>query len=201
MLNYIHESYTHLPPASVSFRIAQDIDLPVIDKLHDTMWHQVHRGFAPHQIEGSPEYARSLWPKGPLGVRMIAEQGGEIIGFGVGGPAQTIEPHADTEIHALYIQPSLRFRGIGTALLMSLAQQLAIQSGAQRTGLSISAIHVGAVAFARALGAVVKQRAAAQLAITNGNLLAGNPTLALVWNDINQLAYQAQTQRQPKWLF
>lgn len=194
MLKHAYEPCTFSVPDSVQFRLAQHADMAAINRLHDVMWHQAHRGFAPHQIVGSPETARSLWPNDAHGVKMIAEQDGEIIGFGVGGPAQDAQLHADTEIHALYVSPSLRFRGIGSALLMSLARQLTKMLGAERAGLWISALHVGSVAFARALGAEVERRTAVQHAITSGSLLTGNPRLALVWHDINQLAYKPKCQ-------
>lgn len=192
MRSVAFESFITPATATLTFRPAMQRDNPEIARLHDAVWHEGHRGLSPAQISGSPEDERSLWPQDGSGIRMVAERGGELVGFAIGGPARDPLLKADTEIQALCIRPGLRFRGIGAALIAALAQRLAMVLGARQAGVWISAVNVAAVAFARALGAVVERKTAVSHAIASGNLLTGSPRLALVWHDIDTLAFHAK---------
>ena len=176
----------------VKIQPALRADMPAIAQLHDEVWHEVHRGLAPTQIDGSCEDERSRWSQDERSVQLVAKLGDKIVGFGIAGPARDPLLQANAEIQALCVHPSVRFRGIGTALSTALAQRLAVVFGAQQqAGVWISGLNVAAVAFARALGAVVEQKSVIRHAISNGGLLTSRLQLALVWDHIEELASHA----------
>jgi GNAT superfamily N-acetyltransferase len=57
----------------------------------------------------------------------VAEQDGQIIGFGSGGPSRTDDLPYTAEVYALYVLAAFQRRGIGVRLVTALAERFAAE--------------------------------------------------------------------------
>lgn len=112
-------------------------DLPAVARLYLAAAQQAYAAFYPPHLLAETCWQETLaeyrswyaWPYPPLG--SIAEEDGNLLGFGMGGrieqdPNELEAPLGyDSEIYKLFVHPQQQRRGIGKALLRDLGQRIA----------------------------------------------------------------------------
>ena len=109
----------------------------------------------PHAVAASEaDLAAALFSEHPVAETVIAEVGGEPVGFALFfHNFSTWEGKGGLYLEDLYVTPAARGRGVGRALLAHLAR-IALERGCARFEWSVLDWNEGAVRFYRALGAV-----------------------------------------------
>ena len=113
---------------SPSFRLATRADIPRIAEIHVAGWETAYRGriddgaFATRTVERRTEQWREVFDHADRlkdHLLHVAELDGEIVGFAHWGPSDDddVDPSTTTNVFALYLDPELRGRGVGRALL------------------------------------------------------------------------------------
>jgi GNAT superfamily N-acetyltransferase len=96
-------------------------------------WQTAYRGLIPQSylnalsVEEDAERRRKRFEEGASGtVNLVAEQGGEVIGWACHGPYRDGEVRTgDAELYALYVRPDRVGTGVGRALLRESADRCA----------------------------------------------------------------------------
>lgn len=105
----------------IEIRKAEVIDAPGISKVHVETWRSAYSHFVPKDYLDalSIEKKQEHWEKViSLGQdTIVAEEGGQIIGFISGGPSQSSEFSNCYEIYTLYILDKYQGQGIGKSLM------------------------------------------------------------------------------------
>ena len=113
---------------SPSFRLARREDIPRIAEIHVAGWDAAYRGRIDEEAlaERTVEKRVELWNEVLGGEKRfrdhvvhVAEIDGEIVGFAQWGPSDDpdVDPTTTINVFALYLDPELRGRGVGRALL------------------------------------------------------------------------------------
>jgi len=111
-------------------RDAQLADVPALARVHVDSWRSTYAGIMPAQFLADLSYDRSearfreLMAL-PGHICMLVEDVNDaIVGFASAGPERSNDPVYRGELYAIYLLDAYRRRGIGTALLRRIAQQL-----------------------------------------------------------------------------
>jgi ribosomal protein S18 acetylase RimI-like enzyme len=114
---------TAVRPATVA-------DAPAMGRLHVRAWQAAYRGEMPDDyLDGLRAEDRAAGWERALGVEregvavLVAEQGGEVVGFANVGPAQ--DPEGAGELYAINVDPGHWGTGAGRALLQAAQAELA----------------------------------------------------------------------------
>ncbi|MDJ1157670.1 GNAT family N-acetyltransferase [Chelatococcus sp. SYSU_G07232] len=146
---------------TIVVRQANHNDAAAVARLYAAAWLETYRGVVSEhvlhaqaervQAEGTPGLSDDA---GPSTAAYVAEFRGEVIGFGTCGPVRGEALGTSGEIYAVYVTRRYQFRGIGSRLMGVMARHL-LRHGLGSVGLWVARDNVAAVAFARALGAVI----------------------------------------------
>jgi L-amino acid N-acyltransferase YncA len=112
----------------VSVRTAMERDASAISHVHVESWRTTYAGIVPDEyLAGLDESERAVlwreWLTREVQV-FVAELDGEIVGFVGGGALREPLQDYDAELFAIYLLKQAQRRGIGTALLKTLAESL-----------------------------------------------------------------------------
>ena len=108
------------PSQPVHFRLADEIDWPAVVRIYNEVVANTTATFEeqPRTVE---EMSLLFAEKARLGIPLLlAECGGEIVGYGTYGPFRRGSGYKTTVEHSLHISPGFRGRGIGTEILRRL---------------------------------------------------------------------------------
>lgn len=112
----------------VSIRAATAADAGAIAHVHVESWRTTYAGIVPEgYLTGLDEVLRAkLWHEfltsGSL--VLVAERGGQTVGFAHGGANRAAPEDCDGELYAIYLLRDAQRHGAGTALLRSIAASL-----------------------------------------------------------------------------
>lgn len=143
---------------SIRIRDATPADGRAIARVHVGSWATTYRGLFPDELLDDQDLdmwganrERMLRELPPERFYLVAEEGGEIVGFCTGGPSR--EPTQDAEVYAIYLLQQHQGRGIGRALLHEGLRRF--QAGGMRTMLIwVLRENSGARAFYERLGGI-----------------------------------------------
>lgn len=112
----------------VSVRTAVEQDSGAISHVHVESWRTTYAGIVPNEyLAGLDESERAVlwrdWLTRDVRV-FVAELDGEIVGFVGGGALREPLQDYDAELFAIYLLKQAQRRGIGAALLKTLAESL-----------------------------------------------------------------------------
>jgi ribosomal protein S18 acetylase RimI-like enzyme len=144
-------------PAPALVRPARPEDARGIARVHGDTWRAAYQGIVPDAFlaafAGKPGAAdrRRRWIAKPGNSTLVAEEGGEIVGFAVAGPPRDLPPGFDAELYALYVLPRRQGAGLGRRLVLHAAEALAA-GGARSMGLWALRDNARARAFYERLG-------------------------------------------------
>ena len=116
---------------TVTLRSATLADAPAIARFHVMVWRDTYRELAPPEAHAILDVARrerswsaSLAAPAPDRIVLVAESEGRLVGIGAAGAPTDAVFGGRGEIGSLYVDPALKRRGIGRALLSGLAAHL-----------------------------------------------------------------------------
>ena len=119
-----------LPSISFEIRLATVEDAGAIATTHVASWKATYPGIVPQAYIDSltiEEFAER-WRSGilnPSGAKIyVADCGGTICGFASGGRARAEIPGCSGELYAIYLNPEVCHRGIGSRLFRAIATDL-----------------------------------------------------------------------------
>jgi ribosomal protein S18 acetylase RimI-like enzyme len=117
-------------PASPLLRPARAEDADAIGRVNGDAWRANYRGIFPDEVlerrgrEPDAGERRRRWIANPDYSTLVAEEGGEVLGFVMAGkPREPVEGF-DAEVLALYVHPTRQGRGWGRRLLSAGAAAL-----------------------------------------------------------------------------
>ncbi|MCB8819434.1 GNAT family N-acetyltransferase [Microvirga rosea] len=138
---------------TISIRSAQEIDAPLIARLHFHTWRETYRDLAPQAaFDGVTEEVRlARWQnllasEGSKRVILLAEIDEQLAGFGMAGPASHEIFQSRAEIKFLYVGAAFKRRGVGRKLLLHLARHM-MKAGYNGVGLGVVVGNDPAIAF------------------------------------------------------
>jgi ribosomal protein S18 acetylase RimI-like enzyme len=104
-------------------------DAERIANVHTETWRSAYRDLLPEPLgELTPEVQRERWEESLSQTKrtgtVVAEAGGEIVGFASFGPEPGNDYHYQGELYAIYVLPAYQQRGIGAQLLAEAARGL-----------------------------------------------------------------------------
>ncbi|MBW4038241.1 MAG: GNAT family N-acetyltransferase [Acidobacteria bacterium] len=109
-------------------RAATVKDAAQIAHVHVASWRSTYRGIVPDaSLDGLDEAARTEDWRGWLGsaaIVFVAVEDGRVVGFVAGGSNREAEEAYDAELYTIYLLQEYQRRGIGAALLRTLAARM-----------------------------------------------------------------------------
>lgn len=144
----------HLPQEpELTIRPAREADAPAMGRLMVTTYLAAHRDQMPHEVwakrteEWTPEVSAQGWARtlrelaadaeAPECI-FVAEEGGELLGLAMGGPAHVELLPQMGAMYLLYVWQEHQGRGLGRRLVQTVARQLAVRG--------MSALQIGCLA-------------------------------------------------------
>jgi len=122
------------PPAT-RLRQATADDSDAIAALHVLCWAETYRGLLPDPLidsmnvpDRTVQLQRALERRADVQVIVAEAADGALLGFASGGPARGATLATVHEVYAIYLLKRAQRRGLGRALLQSLAAHLALKS-------------------------------------------------------------------------
>jgi GNAT superfamily N-acetyltransferase len=117
----------------VRVREARQADAAAIARLHLDNWRIAYRGIVPDDLlDGiTEESRRQYWdgvlatPNGAEFVYVAEDEGGWLIGIASGGPELGGDEPYQGELYVLHVRPDTQGRGVGRALMRTVAERLA----------------------------------------------------------------------------
>lgn len=116
-------------------RRATPDDSEAIAALHVVCWSETYRGLLPAPLiesmnvpDRTIQWQRALERRADVQVIVAEDAHGGLLGFASGGPARGADLGAAQEVYAIYLLRQAQRRGLGRALLQSLAGHLALKS-------------------------------------------------------------------------
>jgi hypothetical protein len=114
----------------VGVRRATPDDAEAIERIRVETWRATYRGLLPDGLidglranpDGRRERLRA--PQGDQFV-FVAEEGGEVVGYALGGPERSGDAAHRGEVYAIYVLPAHQRRGLGRALIRESAREFA----------------------------------------------------------------------------
>jgi ribosomal protein S18 acetylase RimI-like enzyme len=152
--------------ATTAPRIANAADAAGLARVHVTSWHETYTGLVPDELLStlSIEHRTTVWkrmlddPSSFNGLRIfVSECRGEIVGFGSCGKQRAAILAAiglDAEVEAIYVLRSSQGRGVGRALVRTMAADL-FRRGHRGMSLWVLRENAKARRFYERLGGVV----------------------------------------------
>ncbi len=106
----------------ISLRPATEADLPAINAIYN---HYVRTSTCTYQYEPETEEGRRQWfaEKGKKHPVIVAEEEGEILGWGALSPFRTREGYRFTVEASVYVRHDRHRKGIGRAILQNLIER------------------------------------------------------------------------------
>ncbi len=121
--------------AAPQLRRATPDDSEAIAALHIVCWAETYRGLLPDPLIQSMtlpsrtiQWQRALERRADVQVIVAEDASGGLLGFASGGPARGADLGAAQEIYAIYVRRQAQRRGLGRALLQSVAAHLVLKS-------------------------------------------------------------------------
>jgi L-amino acid N-acyltransferase YncA len=112
-------------------RVAALADASAIARVHVESWRTTYAGIVPDAyLAGLDETLRAqLWREwlGGDALVLVAERGGEVVGFAHAGKIREAVEQSDAELYSLYLLREAQGKGIGLALLKRMAALLVEQ--------------------------------------------------------------------------
>jgi ribosomal protein S18 acetylase RimI-like enzyme len=115
----------------VTIRSARPDDADAIAAIHVASWQHAYRGILPDDYldtlvpaQRLPMWNRVLSPGGTRGSVSVAEIDGQVTGFAFIGPSDEGDPDDVLMLYAIYLDPGVMGRGIGTALMIDAERQM-----------------------------------------------------------------------------
>jgi len=146
---------------TILVREAVEADVEGIARVHVQGWRESYKDFlSPEALAGlSVEERRRMWQgifarPDPQAKTLVAETGGEIVGFARGGPVRAENADhlgAETEIFAIYLLDRIKRQGIGRRLMAGVLDHLR-QQGFRSVGLWVLKDNDSARRFYERLG-------------------------------------------------
>lgn len=162
-------------------------DAAAIAALHVTAWQRAYGALAPVEVQAVVDegFRLARWREKlsrPIADQLVlvAEQGGALVGFGAAGAPSEAIFGGRGEIKFLYIDPTLKRRGIGRRLLSALALHLR-QHGYRGAALGVVEGNDEALAFYEALGGRAEGR------YVDPGPLWRSDNRVVVWEDLGLL--------------
>ena len=145
---------------AIALREAVETDVEVIARVHVEAWRETYAGLVRAEtLAGlSVESRAGVWrssfhPPRPRAKLLVAEAGGEIVGFGSAGEAEPGGLGTEAEVFALYLLDRMKRRGVGRRLMAALFAHLR-EHGFRSVGLWSFAANPPARRFYESLGGV-----------------------------------------------
>ncbi|MFC2251227.1 N-acetyltransferase family protein [Labrys portucalensis] len=178
--------------SAVNIRSARLDDAKAVADLHVAVWRHTYHALAPSKafVALDEEHRFASWHKrlsSPAAdqIVLLAESGAGLVGFAAAGtPSQAIFD-GRSEIKHLYVDPQHKRRGIGRALLETMAARL-VEQGRRSAAIGVVAGNGPAIAFYEAQGG----RPAGSY--TDPGPLWRSHNLVYAWDDL-----EALVRRQP----
>jgi GNAT superfamily N-acetyltransferase len=116
----------------MNIRHAQPSDAQAISRVHISSWKTTYRGLVPDHVldnldteRNSIRWQENISRRDELKCYLIAENSQrQIIGFATGGPNRTENTGYNGELYAIYLTKESQRKGVGKALLLSVARWL-----------------------------------------------------------------------------
>jgi ribosomal protein S18 acetylase RimI-like enzyme len=137
-------------------RRATPRDAHRIATIHVEAWRAAYRGVVPDALlqRQSVEKREAFWSK-QLGSgsshTLVAEDGGDVVGWIDFGKCRDADAQADAEVYAVYLEPTRFRRGIGSALWRTMLEQVR-RDGRRRVAVWVLADNHPARRFYEAMG-------------------------------------------------
>lgn len=111
-------------------RRATPDDAEVIERIRVETWRATYRGLLPDGLIGGlradPDQRRDrLRRQPPEQFSFVAEDGGEVVGYALGGPERSKDAEYRGEVYAIYVLPARQGKGLGRALIRESVRELA----------------------------------------------------------------------------
>jgi ribosomal protein S18 acetylase RimI-like enzyme len=110
-------------------REAHAADAPSIARVHVDCWRTSYSGLVPDSLLDRLDYAErerqwSATLAQQRATTLVAEEGGQIVGFASCGPDRSGNPEYRSELYAIYVLADRQRRGFGKELFLSAARRL-----------------------------------------------------------------------------
>ena len=114
---------------AVSVRIATPDDAEAIERVRTDTWRDTYRGLMPDEVLDRLGYdgtrrREHMTRMRPEQFMLVAEHGGEVVGFSNGGPSRVEDPAHPGEVYAIYVLPSHQGHGHGGELMRESAREI-----------------------------------------------------------------------------
>lgn len=117
---------------TISVRPATVDDAPGAAQVHVESWRTTYAGLIPDEViarHGSYErrvaqWTRTLSNPDPMQAMVVADDGGQIVGFAWGGPQRNHDLPYTGELYAIYLLESYQRQGLGTQLTAAVVDHL-----------------------------------------------------------------------------
>lgn len=168
-------------------RPAQPGDAPGIARVHVDGWRSTYPGIVPDHYLASLSYITyeerwraRLCDPAPDTCVYVAEDGGRVVGFAMGGPERDGDPEYPGELYAIYVLPECQGRGAGRRLVAAVAASLA-EAGHQALLVWVLEANASGRRFYEALGGRLVRRR--EIEIGGARL----PEVGYGWRDLGPL--------------
>jgi ribosomal protein S18 acetylase RimI-like enzyme len=104
-------------------------DADAIERVRTDTWRDAYRGLMPASLLDGLDYDATrrraqMSALQPQQFVLVAEDGGAVVGFCIGGRSRPPEERFRGEVYAIYVLPEHHGRGIGRAMLQAAAKEL-----------------------------------------------------------------------------
>jgi ribosomal protein S18 acetylase RimI-like enzyme len=104
-------------------------DAEAIERVRTDTWRVAYRGLMPDSLLDGLDYDATrrraqMSALAPEQFVLVAEDGGAVVGFCIGGRSRPPEERFRGEVYAIYVLPQHHGRGIGRAMLQAAAKEL-----------------------------------------------------------------------------
>jgi ribosomal protein S18 acetylase RimI-like enzyme len=113
----------------VIVRRARVEDADAIERVRTDTWRETYRGLMPDSLLDRLGYDATrrralIAALPPTQFVLVAEDGGAVVGFCMGGPSRSLDDPFRGEVYAIYVLPEYHGRGLGRELLHTAAKEL-----------------------------------------------------------------------------
>jgi GNAT superfamily N-acetyltransferase len=180
-------------------RKATCADVPAIARVHVDSFRTTYPGILPASFLDGLSYERreESWrrdlcePQQVEYAYVAVDPGGQVVGFATGGPEQDQDPNYTGEVYRLYLRQEHQVRGLGRALVGTIAQRLAA-TGLHSLLIWVLAENPACGFYARLGGMLVKEKQWE---------MEGRPPLKVLaygWRDISDVLRQTVVTFRPE---
>lgn len=118
-------------PGSIHIRKAAVEDAAAIARVHVRTWQSTYRGLLSDEfLDGlsierrEQSWRETLAENEPLELTLVAEEGGEVVGFANCGPEKNGDSLYRGEVYTIYVLQTAQRKGTGTELIRAAAREL-----------------------------------------------------------------------------